>query len=98
VQVIKADASLSRDIDTDDRASALLRSVSLMGESLGLTVVVEGIERAEQLAVLREQVRAPYLQGYLAHRPMPLDDLLAVLRAGNGTPTLRAAPKQSART
>jgi diguanylate cyclase (GGDEF)-like protein len=97
VQVIKADASLSRDIDTDDRASALLRSVSLMGESLGLTVVVEGIERAEQLAVLREQVGAPYLQGFLAHRPMPLGDLLAVLRAGGGTPTLPAVTRRSAR-
>jgi EAL domain-containing protein (putative c-di-GMP-specific phosphodiesterase class I) len=81
VQVIKADASLSQDIDTDQRASALLRSVRLMGESLGLTLVVEGIERAEQLTVLREEVGAPYLQGYLVHRPMPLTELLAALEA-----------------
>ncbi len=80
VQIIKADASLSQAIDTDDRARALLRSVTLMGQALGLEVVVEGIEREGQLSVLREDTHASYAQGYLLHRPMPLDVLLTTLR------------------
>ena len=79
-QVIKVDASLTRDIDSDDRAAALLRSVTLMVRSLGLDVVVEGIERQSQLdriGVDEEQILA---QGYLLHRPMPLPELLEVLR------------------
>ncbi|UMG93550.1 EAL domain-containing protein [Nocardioides sp. TF02-7] len=80
VHFIKADASLSQGIDTDERAAALLRSVTLMGRSLGLGVVVEGIERESQLAVLRADTDGLLAQGYLLHRPMPLADLLTVLR------------------
>jgi EAL domain-containing protein (putative c-di-GMP-specific phosphodiesterase class I) len=50
-----------------------------MGQALGLDVVVEGIERTTQLEHLRDHVQAPYAQGYLMHRPMPLDQLLRVL-------------------
>jgi EAL domain-containing protein (putative c-di-GMP-specific phosphodiesterase class I) len=49
-------------------------------------VVVEGIERASQLDHLREHVHAPYAQGYLMHRPMPLDQLLEVLAANREVP------------
>ena len=52
-----------------------------MSEALGLDVVVEGIEREGQLAAVRDQVGAPYVQGYLLHRPLPIADLLGVVRA-----------------
>ena len=80
-QIIKADAALSHGIDQDVRARALLRSVVLMGRSLGFEVVVEGIEREAQLDVIREDSPSVLAQGYLMHRPMPLDDLLTVMRA-----------------
>jgi diguanylate cyclase (GGDEF)-like protein len=78
-QIIKADAALSQGIDQDVRARALLRSVVLMGRSLGFEVVVEGIERESQLAVIREDAPGVLAQGYLMHRPMPLEDLLSVM-------------------
>jgi diguanylate cyclase (GGDEF)-like protein len=82
VQIIKADGSLSQAIDTDERASALLRSVTAMGESLGLDVIVEGIERDAQLDVLREHASpALFAQGFLMYRPMPLEELLTSVRA-----------------
>jgi diguanylate cyclase (GGDEF)-like protein len=79
VQIIKTDLSFSESIDRDERSCALLCSITMMGQALGLDVVVEGIERASQLEHLREHVHAPYAQGYLMHRPMPLDQLLKVL-------------------
>lgn len=79
-QIIKADAALTHGIDRDVRARALLRSVVLMGRSLGFEVVVEGIERESQLAVIREDAPTALAQGYLMHRPMPLADLLDVMR------------------
>ncbi|GAB7006245.1 EAL domain-containing protein [Nocardioides sp. AN3] len=79
-QIIKADAALSEDIDEDPRSRALLRSVVLMGRSLGFGVVVEGIERETQLAVLGEDAPEALAQGYLMHRPMPLADLLNVMQ------------------
>lgn len=80
-QVIKVDAALSEAIDTDTRARALLRSVVLMARALGFAIVVEGIERNTQLDVLRSDTPQVMAQGYLLHRPMPLDLLLGVLRA-----------------
>ncbi len=73
VQIIKTDASFSEGIDRDERSCALLCSITMMGQALGLDVVIEGIERASQLDHLRDHVHAPFAQGYLMHRPMPLD-------------------------
>ena len=89
--VIKADAALSRNIDRDVRARGLLRSVTEMGRSLGFRVVVEGIERESQLEVIREDAPYSMVQGYLLHRPMPLDQLLGVLAkepSAAGLPTI----------
>ncbi|NUS51962.1 MAG: EAL domain-containing protein [Nocardioidaceae bacterium] len=80
VQIIKADMSFSESIDRDERSCALLCSITMMGQALGLDVVVEGIERSSQLDHLKDHVHAPYAQGYLMHRPMPLEQLLDVLR------------------
>jgi diguanylate cyclase (GGDEF)-like protein len=79
IRVIKADASFSAAIDRDERSCALLRSITLMGQALGLDVCVEGIERASQLDHLREHVGAPFAQGYLLHRPMPVADMEEIL-------------------
>jgi diguanylate cyclase (GGDEF)-like protein len=79
VQIIKTDLSFSEGIDRDERSCALLCSITMMGQALGLDVVVEGIERVSQLDHLRDHVHAPYAQGYLMHRPMPLDQLVRVI-------------------
>jgi diguanylate cyclase (GGDEF)-like protein len=86
VQIIKTDLSFSESIDRDERSCALLCSITMMGQALGLDVVVEGIERASQLEHLREHVHAPFAQGYLMHRPMPLDQLLHTLAENRSLP------------
>ena len=86
VRTIKADASFSEGIDRDERSCALLCSIMMMGQALGLDVVVEGIERSSQLDHLREHVHAPYAQGYLMHRPMVLGTLLDVVRDNRSIP------------
>jgi sensor c-di-GMP phosphodiesterase-like protein len=57
----------------------------MMGQALGLDVVVEGIERATQLDHLRDHVGAPYAQGFLMHRPMPLAEVVSTLVANRRT-------------
>ncbi|HET6700096.1 MAG TPA: EAL domain-containing protein [Nocardioidaceae bacterium] len=81
VRIIKTDASFSSAIDRDERSCALLRSITLMGQALELDVLVEGIERTEQLEHLRDHVGAPFAQGYLLHRPMPVAQVVEALRA-----------------
>jgi diguanylate cyclase (GGDEF)-like protein len=84
VSIIKADASFSESIDTDERSCALLCSITMMGQALGLDVVIEGIERTGQLDHLNDHVHAQYAQGYLLHRPMPLEALVPVLQQNRG--------------
>lgn len=88
VRIIKTDLSFSKHIDSDERSCALLSSIAMMGQALDLDVVVEGIERTSQLEHVREHVpTATYAQGYLMHRPMPLEQLLRVI-AQNRIPDL----------
>jgi diguanylate cyclase (GGDEF)-like protein len=100
VRIIKTDLSFSTSIDRDERSCALLCSITMMGQALGLDVVVEGIERASQLEHLQDHVHAPYAQGYLMHRPMPLAKLVPVLAANRSAAADGTAgqPPQVART
>lgn len=96
--VVKTDATLSQNIDRDERAREVLRAIALMGEALGLDVVVEGIEREGQLDAVRGRVGAQFVQGYFLHRPMAIDSLVRVVgenRRRAGEPPLepeRLAP------
>ena len=84
VKIIKTDASFSDGIDRDERSCALLCSITMMGQALGLDVVIEGIERGSQLEHLRDHVHAPFAQGFLLHRPMPVDMVANVLQTNQG--------------
>ena len=77
--VVKTDATLAQNIDRDDRAREVLRAIVIMGDALGLDVVIEGIEREGQLQAVRDVVHAPFVQGFLLYRPMPAEELLAVV-------------------
>ncbi len=79
VHILKIDRSFLADIDSDDRACALVRSMVVMGEALGLDVVVEGIEREVQLQHLVDHTGASIGQGYLFTRPMCFDEMAAVM-------------------
>jgi diguanylate cyclase (GGDEF)-like protein len=77
--IVKIDASLASDIDTDERACSVLAGIVTMAEALALDVVVEGIERPGQLEKVRDEVGARLVQGYLLHRPMRLAAVLSVV-------------------
>lgn len=63
----------------------LVRAVAELGHSLGLTVVAEGVETAEQLAVVRA-AHCDAVQGYLVSRPLPEPDARLFLEwAATGT-------------
>ncbi len=82
--VLKLDQSLVGQIHRTRGFSALLRSVFMLAEQLGLAVVAEGIERFEQQSFLQD-CGCAYGQGYLLGRPMHAD---ALTKWRSGQPTL----------
>lgn len=78
VDTLKLDASLVRDIDHDPRDRAILRAIVAMARALGLKVVVEGIERESQLAILAQE-NCDTFQGFLRAGPLPVDAITEML-------------------
>jgi len=80
VDVIKIDRSFVKRLETDAEDAAIVRAVLSLGQSLGIKVVAEGVETAEQMALLEEQ-GCDLVQGYHVGRPMPAKDVLQFLEA-----------------
>jgi EAL domain-containing protein (putative c-di-GMP-specific phosphodiesterase class I) len=57
----------------------MVEAVIGMARALGLSVVAEGVETAQQLEFLAG-LRCPIAQGYLFAAPQPADDLLALVQ------------------
>ncbi len=78
VDELKIDRSLVADVPGTPRDEAILKAAVAFGRSLGLVVILEGVETAEQLAAgLR--VGADLAQGYLASPPRPPEDIAEML-------------------
>ncbi len=69
VDKLKIDQSFVRDITTDQSDAAIARTVILLGHSLDMRVVAEGVETAEQLSMLRS-CNCDQVQGYYFSRPL----------------------------
>ncbi|GGA30292.1 hypothetical protein GCM10010981_19100 [Dyella nitratireducens] len=72
---MKIDRSFVSGIDADVQTRRLLESMIGMARSLGLTVIVEGVEHDGELAVLRK-LGCSFVQGYLLGKPQPELDFL----------------------
>ncbi len=68
---IKLDRSLVGDLCVNSRSRAVATAVLKLGHQLGMDVCAEGVERPEQVAILRED-GYDWIQGYLIGRPAPL--------------------------
>ena len=75
---LKIDKSFISNTPHDPGGAAIVGSILSMARRLGLRVVAEGVESTAQADYLAAHGGA-CMQGYLFHRPMPLDALLVHL-------------------
>ncbi|HYI40917.1 MAG TPA: EAL domain-containing protein [Allosphingosinicella sp.] len=75
---VKIDQSFIRDMIGNPQARAIIRSVIGLGQGLGMPVVAEGVETAEQLDALRAE-GCDQVQGYLISRPGPISHFEGVV-------------------
>jgi diguanylate cyclase (GGDEF)-like protein/PAS domain S-box-containing protein len=74
LQQLKIDQSFVRDVLTDANDAAIARTVLALGQSLGFTVVAEGVETAGQREFLLNN-GCTLFQGYLFGKPVPIEQL-----------------------
>jgi diguanylate cyclase (GGDEF)-like protein len=78
--ILKVDRSFVRDIGLNATANALIQSLVSLGDAMDLSVIAEGIENDEQLKLLR-LVQCEYVQGFLISRPVPAEEITALLKS-----------------
>jgi EAL domain-containing protein (putative c-di-GMP-specific phosphodiesterase class I) len=78
VNFLKVDRSFTSKMRDDLKTKAIVRTILFLSKALGLKVVAEGIETIEEERLLVE-MGCDHGQGYLYGRPMPLEQLLALL-------------------
>lgn len=84
IDEVKIDKTFIRDMQTDENARTIVRTILVMAHSLHLRVVAEGVECTEQAQYLREY-GCDELQGYLLAEPMPIGALGDFCAAESGT-------------
>jgi c-di-GMP phosphodiesterase Gmr len=80
---LKIDRSFITDIHERSRSQSILKAIEALSESLGMTVIAEGVEKEEEAAFLQAETRIRYAQGFYYSKPIFMDEL-APARGGSG--------------
>ncbi|EGN74215.1 GGDEF domain-containing protein,EAL domain-containing protein [Idiomarina sp. A28L] len=80
VDIIKIDRSFIKDISESSESRKIAESVIYLAKSLDKKIVVEGVETKEQ-AEFSSALHCDAIQGFYFYKPMPLIDVIALLRS-----------------
>lgn len=77
---LKIDQSFVRDATTVSGSKLIVRAITSLGKSLGMTTTAEGVETIEQFNQMKAE-GCNEVQGYLISRPVPAIDVAATILA-----------------
>lgn len=89
---IKIDRSFVRDHGDIAGQNAIIRAITALGVSLGMSTIAEGVETADQLARIRTE-GCTSVQGYLFSQPVPVGEVAHLIAdfAGRHSTSANAA-------
>ncbi len=73
VDILKIDMKFFTQSEIPGRSECIVESVVKMAKALDMTLVAEGVEKAEQVSFLRE-LGCEYVQGFFFGKPMPVEE------------------------
>jgi EAL domain-containing protein (putative c-di-GMP-specific phosphodiesterase class I) len=82
IDTLKIDRSFVGRILEDTRDRDVVRTIIAMGKALGLSVVAEGVDHPDVVRFLRQE-GCHLGQGYFWTRPVPAEEVPALLRPSN---------------
>ncbi|MET3912894.1 diguanylate cyclase (GGDEF)-like protein [Bradyrhizobium sp. S3.3.6] len=86
---LKIDQSFVRDVTATKGSKLIVRAITSLGKSLGMTTTAEGVETIEQLNQMKAE-GCNEAQGYLFSRPVPATELAStILSLRNGLKSLK---------
>ncbi|EDO27628.1 predicted protein, partial [Nematostella vectensis] len=82
IDKVKIDRSFIEELENSHGDRKIIEGITHMAQGLGFKVVAEGVETLEQLNLLRT-MNCDIVQGFLLSKPIPPDDLMALLEQQN---------------
>jgi diguanylate cyclase (GGDEF)-like protein len=84
---VKIDQSFIRDMGDNPQAAKLVNAIIGLGKTLGLSIIAEGVETADQLSLLRD-LGCDQVQGYFIAKPAPIDQFAHLIQRRGVAPAL----------
>ncbi|MBD8543292.1 EAL domain-containing protein [Oxalobacteraceae sp. CFBP 8761] len=78
MDVLKVDRAFTNELARSKEGKVFFQAIVSMAHALGMSVVAEGVETAEQLAILRG-LECNEVQGYFIARPMPAHEMAVLM-------------------
>jgi diguanylate cyclase (GGDEF)-like protein/PAS domain S-box-containing protein len=85
ISSLKINSQFVRDLTSSEDARGISNCMLAIGKAMGIEVIAQGVESAEQARILEEQ-GCQVMQGHFAGHPMTADALLQRLRQQGGQP------------
>jgi diguanylate cyclase (GGDEF)-like protein/PAS domain S-box-containing protein len=81
IDALKVDRSFVSRMGEEGGAAALVRTIAVLAQGLGLAVIAEGVETRAQMDAVRE-MGCQYAQGFFISRPVDAAGIRAILASG----------------